>query len=255
MEYAYMEIGDERGNHFSMPKGQYMAGQAIGILHLEVWYPLLPGNVVNATTFHFPVRYKALQGGTQERIHGADPSMVELIINACNELKQEGVRAIAGACGYLGNYQREVASAIDIPIYLSSLLQIPLIYRGLRSDQRVGILCADDHAFTSKLLLANGVTPDIPIAVLGLGDKPQFSKILYSRGEFNYDAIEEEVVDSARHLVANYPDIGAILLECSDMPPFARAVQSAVRLPVFDFISLINWIYHGVVQRSYSGFV
>jgi hypothetical protein len=255
MEYGYMEIGDERGKDFRMPKGQYTAGQAIGILHLEVWYPLLPGNVVNATTYAFPVRFKALKGGTQDRIHGADPTLIETIIEACNELKQEGVRAIAGACGYLGNFQKEVASAIDIPVYLSSLLQIPFIYRGLKPDQRIGVLCADDHAFTSKLLLANGVTPDIPIAVLGLGDKPQFSNILYSRGKFNYDEIEREVVDGARQLVADQPDIGAILLECSDMPPFARAVQSAVRLPVFDFISMINWIYHGVVQRSYAGIV
>jgi Asp/Glu/hydantoin racemase len=88
-----------------------------------------------------------------------------------------------------------------------------------------------------------------------LGDEPQFSNILYSRGEFNHDEIEREVIDGARRLVAEHPDVGAILLECSDMPPFAWAVQHAVGLPVFDFITMINWIYHGVVQRPYEGLI
>ena len=253
MHYGYLGKGDARGQRFAMPKGQVIAGHAIGIVHLEVWYPLLPGNVVNATTFEFPVRYKALRGGTQDRILSGDSTVADLIIEAGRELEREGVRAIAGACGYLGNYQRQVAAALDVPVFLSSLLQVPMIYRALKPGQQVGILCADAPSLTPQLLDTCGVTPDIPVAIMGLGTLPQFSNILYSRGEFDYDQIEQEIVDSARRLVAEQPDVGAILLECSDMPPFAWAVQRAVGLPVFDFITMINWIYHGVVQRPYEG--
>jgi hypothetical protein len=130
-----------------------------------------------------------------------------------------------------------------------------MIHRGLKPEQRVGILCADEPSITPALLQANGVGQEIPIAVLGLGDQPQFSNILHSRGVFDYDAIELEVVRGAQHMRAEYDDLGAILLECSDMPPFAHAVQCAVGLPVFDFITMIRWVYHAVVQRPYDGII
>jgi hypothetical protein len=255
MEYGYINRGDPNRQRYTMPKGQHIAGNAIGIIHLEVWYPLLPGNVVNATTYKFPVRYKLLKGGTQDRIHGADPSIIGALIEAGRELEQEGVRAIAGACGYLGNFQRETADALHVPVFLSSLLQVPMIYRGLKTGKRIGIMCADGPAMTPTLLKACGVTEDIPIAVVGLEEQPQFRGITYSTGEFDYSQIEQEVVDGALKLVRDYPDIGAILLECSDMPPFAWAVQKAVKLPVFDFITMINWLYQSVVQRQYEGYV
>jgi len=255
MRYSHFDPRYPPPGKLSIPKGQFIAGYAIGIIHLEVWYPLLPGNVVNATTYPFPVRYKLLTGGTQDRIHGADPSIAELVINAGRELEQEGVRAIAGACGYLGNYQQQVTAALNVPVFLSSLLQVPMIYHALKPGQRIGILCADGPALTSQLLENCGVTPEIPIAVLGLEDRPAFSSITYSKGEFNFEQIQKEVVDGACQLAEEYHDIGAILLECSDMPPFAWAVQAAVKRPVFDFVTMINWIYQGVAQRSYTGIV
>ncbi len=224
-------------------------------MHLKVWYPLLPGNVVNATTYDFPVRYKLIEGVTQDRIHGGDPSVVDAIVEAGQELAQDGVRAIVGACGYLGNFQRQVAARLEVPVFLSSLLQVPMIYRSLKTEQCVGIMCADGPAMTPKLLEMCGVTADIPTVVMGLEDQPQFSAITYSRGEFDYDKIEQEVVVGARRLVAENPNVGAILLECSDMPPFAWAVQRAVGLPVFDFITMIKWVYHSVAQRPYMGMI
>jgi hypothetical protein len=253
MYYSYLERGDARGQRFAWPKGQYIAGYAIGIIHLEVWYPLLPGNVVNATTYSFPVRYKLLRGGTQDKIHRGDPSVLEAIIEAGRELEGEGARAIAGACGYLGHYQREAAAALGVPVFLSSLVQVPMISRGLKPGKRIGILCADGPSLTPHILETCGVTADMPVTVVGLERKPEFSKITYSRGEFDAGKIEQEVVESATQLVAEHPDTGAILLECSDMPPFAAAVQRAVRLPVFDFITMINWVHQAVAQRGYEG--
>ncbi len=249
MGYAFPEWGQS----IAWPKGQLIAGHAIGIIHLDVWYPLLPGNVVNATTYPFPVRLKALRGGTQDKIHRGDPAVLDAIVEAGQELQREGVRAIAGACGYLGHYQRQAAAALDVPVYLSSLVQVPLIARGLKPGTRIGILCADGPAMTPAILQNCGVTPDIPVTVVGLEDEPEFAKITYSRGEFTPAKVEAEVVEAARRLVAAHPDTGAILLECSDMPPFAAAVQRAVRLPVYDFITMIRWVYHGVAQRPYEG--
>lgn len=255
MHYGYLGKGDARGQRFLMPKLQSTAGHAIGIVHLEVWYPLLPGNVVNATTYGFPVRYKALREATIPRILRADPALLDLIIEAGREFEQEGVRAVVGACGYFANYQRQVAAALSIPVFLSSLLQVPIIHRSLRPKERVGIMFADASAVNQNMLEACGVTSEVATAVVGMEDQPEFRNILEGTGGFDYDRMEQELVRRAQQLVAEHPDVGAILLECSDMPPFAWAIQSAVGLPVFDFVSMINWIYHGVVQRPYEGFL
>jgi len=254
MHYGYLDRENTRGKQFVMPKGQNIAGHAIGIVHLEVWYPLLPGNVVNATTYAFPVRYKVLREATIPRILRADPALLDLIIEAGREFEQEGVCAMVGACGYFANYQREVAAELDIPVFLSSLLQVPMIHRALKPGGRVGIMFADASAANPNMLEACGVTPDIPIACVGMEDQTTFRSILDGTGAFDHDAMEKELVGRARQLVTEHPDVGAILLECSDMPPFASEIQRAVGLPVFDFITMINWIYHGVVQRPYEGF-
>lgn len=253
MEYAPFNRNDVRGKQLTMPR-QSIAGHAIGIVVLETWYPLLPGNVANATTFDFPVRYRILREATVERIMRADPALLDMIIQAGHEFEQEGVRAMVGACGYFANYQREVAAALNIPVFLSSLLQVPMIYRALKPEQQVGILVANAKAVNQTMLEACGITSDIPIAYLGMEDQPEFRNILEYGGQFHYDRFEAEVVSRAQQLVAENPNVGAILLECSDLPPFAWSVQRAVKLPVFDFISMINWIYHGVVQRVYGGF-
>lgn len=254
MRAGYYGANDYRGKAFRIPKGQYIAGHAIGIIHLEVWYPLLPGNVVNATTYPFPVRLKLVPGATQERLLGGDETLLESVLEAANELLQEGVRAVVGACGYFGNFQQEVAAALDVPVFLSSLLQVPIIHRALKPGQKVGIMCADSRALGHRALQSCGITPEMPIAVIGLEDYPQFSNILYSHGEFDFDPLERELVDAALRLQREHPELGAILLECSDMPPFAAAIQKATGLPVFDFITMIKWIHHALVQKPYEGY-
>ncbi len=253
MSYGYIDRDALRGKTLRIPQGQYIAGHAIGIVHLEVWYPLLPGNVVNATTYPFPVRFKQLAGATQEKILRADPSLADLVIQAGRELQAEGCRALVGACGYFANYQRIVADALEMPVFLSSLLQVPLIHRSLRRGEKIGILCADAGSLRPAALAACGVTPDIPVAIMGLEDQPEFANILYSRGQFDYDRLEAEIVGAAQRLVAREPAVKAILLECSDMPPFAYAVQQAMQMPVFDFITMIRWVQSALAQRPYAG--
>lgn len=253
MQYGYLGAGDAHGRRFRIPRGQTTAGQAIGIVQLDLWYPFVPGNVVNATTYQFPVRYRKLPGTSVERILSGDPTLGDEVIAAGRELQEEGIGALIGACGYFANYQREVAEALDIPVFLSSLLQVPIIIRSLKRNQKVGIVCADATALRPRTLESCGVTPDIPIAVVGMEDQPEFNAILQCRGEFDYDRVEQEVVERARDLVAENPDVGAVLLECSDMPPFAAAVQAAVQMPVFDFITMINWVHGALVQRPYEG--
>ncbi|WP_246001239.1 aspartate/glutamate racemase family protein [Oceanobacillus piezotolerans] len=251
------DLGKEKeSNIITMKKGHYVAGYSVGILYLDdCWYPVLPGNVANLSTYDFPVRLKVVPNCNQERIHVGDPTLVDDIIRAAKEFEAEGARAICAACGFFGNFQEQVANAVDIPVYLSSVIQLPWIKAGLKADQEVGMLTADIHGITDHLFRSCGITNPDFVKVKGLGDLPEFSAIIESRGSFNNDIVREEVVQAALDLLKKNPNIGAILLECSDLPPYASDIQRATGLPVFDFITMINWAHMATTQKPYQGFI
>jgi len=255
MVYGFMPGPEQVNTQISIPKGQAIAGNAIGILVLDLWYPYLPGNVANASTYNFPVQYKILRGSTIPQILSADPALLDLIVEGGRELEKQGARAIIGACGYFGNYQKEAAAILNVPVFLSSVLQIPIIRRALKPNQKVGVICAAADSLTPKLLSQCGIDDLSNIVIAGAQDLPEFQNILQCTGSFNSYEIEQQLVELVKQLVSKNPDIGAILLECSDMPPYAWAVQNAVRLPVFDFITLINWVYNAVVRRPFAGLI
>ncbi len=255
MPHSYMHSKEQPDGVIRMPKGQAIAGSAIGILVLDLWYPLLPGNVANASTYNYPVTYKVMYGTTIPMIHAADPKLLDHIIAGGNELIRQGVRAIVGACGYFANYQEAAANALDVPVYMSSMLQVPMIQMGLKPHQKVGIICAKESALSDKTLRSCGIMDRSGIKVIGAQDIPDFRGVLDCTGEFDSRQLELDLADLAQGFVQDNPDIGALLLECSDMPPYALVIQERVKLPVFDFITLIDWIYNGMVRKGFQGFM
>jgi hypothetical protein len=225
MEYSIFTPTDAYNQRIDMPPGRAIAGCAIGILVLDVWYPYFPGNVNNASSYNFPVRHKVLKGATVEMIVKGDPALLNMILEAGHELQQEGARALVGACGYFSRYQRQVTAALDIPVFLGSMLQVPMIHMSIKPKQKVGILFGIGSGVTRDMLEACGVTPEIPTVIMGMDDKPEFQNLVEGKGHLTYGRLEQEIVQRAQEMVAQNPDVGAILLECSDMPPFSWAVQ------------------------------
>ena len=254
--YGYIPPAHKEKLWIDMPKGQNIAGYGVGILHLDdVWYPLVPGNVVNAWTYDFPVRVKAVQGLDTPTLHSGSPKAFEEILKAAKELEKEGCRAISAACGFFAHFQKQLADEMDIPVAISSVVQIPWIRPLLKKGQKIGILTANAVALDDSLFEHCGVDRGNDLVVADLRHGEQFSAIMEDRGSFDNAGTMNEVVSAAVKLVEENPDIGAILLECSDMPPYAYAVQAATGRPVFDFITLIYWLQRGVMQRPYSGWI
>jgi len=230
-------------------------GESIGILILDAAYPCIPGNVGNASTFSFPVRYKRVKEASIERlIKQKDITLLEPFIDAAIELQEEGVKAITGACGFMALFQREVSAAVDVPVFLSSLLQIPFIYQ--IKKQKIGIITADSKSLTPEHFISVGVTKEIPLLIGGMEDQKEFREaILEEKGTLDSDLIEGEVVGVAKKLITENPDIGALVLECSDLPPYAHAIQKEVNLPIFDFITMIQYVHAALVRREFQGFM
>jgi aspartate/glutamate racemase len=236
-------------------KNQSWYGESIGILILDATYPCIPGNVGNASTFPFPVRYKVVKEASIERlIKKRDKNLVQLFIDAAIELQEEGVKAITGACGFMALFQREVSAAVNVPVFISSLLQIPFIYQ--IKKQKIGIITADSKSLTPEHFISVGVTEEIPLLIGGMEDQKEFREaILEEKGTLDSDLIEREVVDVAKKLITKNPDIGALVLECSDLPPYAHAIQKEVNLPIFDFTTMIQYVHTALVRREFQGFM
>ena len=143
-EYGYIGPEEQESQPIVMRKGQNVAGYSVGILYLDnVWYPLVPGNVVNACTYDFPVRMKAVPGLDTPKLHSGDPAIFGTLLEAAKALEQEGVRAISAACGFFGHFHTQLAEAMDLPVALSSLVQVPWILTTLKRTQKIGVLTAN----------------------------------------------------------------------------------------------------------------
>jgi len=195
-------------------------------------------------------------GFTTKRALEKDPSIFEDLLEASRELENQGVRAVTGDCGFMAIHQRELAKILDVPVFLSSLLQIPFISSIIGEDNKLGIITADSRSLDAPLFESLGFESTEDLEIRGLQDQDNFFKAVIEEEEtLDPYAIEEEVVSKARQMAAEEPKVKALLLECSCLPPYGAAVQDAVHLPVFDYITMIEYVYSAVVKRRFSGFM
>lgn len=240
-------------------------GFAVGILMIEGYFPRPPGAIGNATTFPFPVLHRVVKGATSGRtvrdLPRLDPDSADYRaavapwIEGAQALEREGVRAVTTSCGFTALFQRELTESVEVPVFATSLLLCPLISRMLRPGRRVGVVTADGRNLTERHLAGAGVDPQ-DVAVAGLEDCPLFEEMSYQdRHDIDLARLETEVVGVARRLVESGNSLGAILLECSLLPPYAAAVQKAVGLPVFDFTHLVTMVQHAIIRPPYGGYL
>lgn len=230
-------------------------GHAVGIILVDVRTPFIPGDVGNASTYSFPVVYRTAGDVSLDRlINQGDKSLTPSVIAVARELENLGVRAITSDCGYMLHFQKEVAAAVSVPVILSSLLQLPLLESAV-GGAKIGIICANKRRLAPELLDLAGMRDTSRAVIYGLEDCPAFrSPILDEEPVLDDVKIEKEVTDTARAMLADHPDVGAVLLECSNLPPYAHAVQRAVSRPVFDFTTMINLFQSAAFRRPFAGF-
>ncbi len=179
------------------------------------------------------------------------------LIEAAKELETAGVRAITTSCGFLITFQKTLSNAVDVPVFTSSLLQVPMVTRMLPKDKKVGILVMDSRCLTQSHLRSAGIT-DEPIVIMGAEEAPEFYNIYEnprSAMEINPERVGEVVISMVKHLIRKNPDVGAIVCEGINFAPYAAEVQEATGLPWFDIVDLTKLVYSAVVKKRYIGFL
>ncbi len=232
--------------------GRAVYGAPLGILMLEARFARVPGDMGNGTTWPFPVLYRVVRGASPERVvlDGARGLLPDFIA-AARDLVDLGAEAITTNCGFLSLFQAEIAQAIGVPVATSSLLQVPWVQATLPPGRRVGVVTVSAASLTPRHLAAAGAPADTPVA--GTEGGREFFPVLIRAEKNDLDTAlaEQDILDAGRDLVARYPEVGAIVLECTNMPPYAAALQAELGLPVYDIYSLITWFHTGLRPRRF----
>ena len=214
---------------------------------LDTRFPRLPGDIGYPGTFDFPVRYHRVPAASPHRVvQGDDPTLLAPFVDGARQLECAGVRAITTSCGFLARFQPDLATAVRVPVLTSSLLLVPLVARLLGPDRAVGVLTIDSRALARAELEGAGIAGDAAVVVAGLEDEGAsvFTRsILGDEGELDVDVCRAEHRAAGRRLVAAHPEVGAIILECTNMPPYRADVQAVTGLPVFDLTDLVRLVH------------
>jgi len=229
-----------------------VAGYRVGILTLDTAHPLELGNVQHAESFPFPVVYAVVRAVSMSALMDGDPSALQPILTAIGELNRQGVSVIVGACGSFANYQQQATQASSVPVFMSILLEVPFILRALPPDKKLGIIFANAATFTQRVRSECGIDDTSRIVAVGANTIPAFGAILRQEQLLDGAALERGLVELAQDTLRKQPSIGAWLLQCSDLPPYAAALQRATSLPVFDAHLLIDHLFRASRRTTFA---
>ena len=233
--------------------GRAIYGAPLGILMLEARFARILGDMGNAETWPFPVLYRVVAGASPERVvlRGA-AGLRDDFIAAARELVAQGAEAITTNCGFLALFQAELAAAVGVPVATSALMQVPWVQALLPPGQRVGVITVSAGSLSARHLAAAGVARDTPI--VGTEGGREFFRVLIlgEKEDLDVAAAEADILEAGAELIRRHPDVGAIVLECTNMPPYADALRRALGRPVFDIYALVTWLRAGVRPRRFA---
>ena len=232
--------------------GKTVFGAAVGILMLDTQFPRIPGDMGNAMTWPFPVLYKVVRGASPDQVvrHGAE-GLADAFIDAAKDLVADGADGITTNCGFLALFQDQISEAVGVPVATSSLMQIPLVQQTLPPGKRVSVLTISAPTLSQKHLEASGAPADTPIG--GTDQGKEFTRaILNDELQMDVELARNDLLEAGAELLKAHPETGAIVLECTNMVPYAADLRQTLNVPVFSIYSFINWFQAGLMPPVFN---
>lgn len=233
--------------------GQLYYDTPVGVLCLESLFPKPKGHLRNPRSFDFPVVCSVVTGVDIPRLlFNPTPDLVQPFIDAAKQLEKEGVKAITGSCGFLARYQSLIAEQVKVPVFMSSLVQIPLVKIFHGRNAGIGVLTASASALTEAHFESTGYSM-ADVVVKGMEGQPEFWETIIQgkRHDFDMVTLENEICGAARAL-AEANDLDALILECTDLSAFSKSIQKVVGIPVYDINSLVEYANYAVERKQYG---
>ena len=209
----------------------------LGILMLDTRFPRIEGDIGNPASFDFPVIYRTMQGiGSADAVaaHPDRQRVLAALKSNAEALAGQGAAGLSTSCGFLARYQKELARLSPVPVATSALLLIATL-----AGKRVGVVTASAENLTAEHLAAVGAPVDTPVG--GLPANGSFAATFLRNGTtLDHAAVEAEAIETGRTLLRDHPGVDAIVLECTNLPPYKKALEHALGVPVFDVLDLLR---------------
>lgn len=208
----------------------------------------LVGNSTNPASYAYPVRLHPVSGANVHTIlEKPDRAVLQTMIDDARAMVSGGIRAITTSCGFNAIFQRELAVAAGVPVFTSSLLQVPFARQICGPQGDICILTANAGALSPKHLESVGIAGTDGLHIYGLEQCAQWNRMFTEPdAEVDLQVIEQEVLGTALRALEAHPSIRAFVLECTDLPPYSAAIRRRSGLPVFDFITLVNYLHSAI---------
>ena len=205
----------------------------LGVLMLETQFPRPLGDIGNAQSFAMPVRHRVVRGATaQAVVHGRAQGLLGAFVDAARELVSEGAVAIATSCGFMALMQRELQAALPVPVWTSSLLWLAEL-------SQPGVITIDATALRAEHFRAVGADTATPIEGITT-TSALYRTLMQDQTSLDMPAAETEVLAAAARLLHRHPGLQTLVLECTNLPPYADALRRATGLPVHDVLTLVH---------------
>lgn len=217
---------------------------------LDTRFPRLPGDIGNPDTFAGHVLYRRVPGarvGTVVHSSGLAATVADPIIEAARDLEAEGARVIVTSCGFLGCLQTRLSQAVRVPVLASALSMVPLLRAALGPAAHIGVLTFDSRALTAAHF---GPGWDQDVLIEGMEHSQELYPVIHEdRPTLNAGAAEADAALATRRLVARTGSgrLDAIVLECTNLGPYAARIRAEAGAPVFDLAMAARWLSAGLL--------
>jgi len=230
--------------------GRYSYGHLVGILMSDSLIPRIPGDPGHAETFSFPVIYEMLEGFSFADLVAMKMDNLDKLMEPAIRLQDKGVSLIATDCGLFGPYHHEFNARLEVPFIGTALDLVPLLQRLHPSRRPIGIITGDRRLLQPAHLLASGIDPE-SVVLAGMENGAEFKRVVIDRApELDVEAMRQDVIASAATLLGK--NIGAVVLECTNLISYKTDIQKVLGIPIFDLTTLIEFYVSGLRVQTYT---
>lgn len=228
------------------------AAASLGVIRLDYDYPPAPGDIDCPDSFSCDVYYKVVPGLTFEMCQKGE--MTEEVKQRFKDsikwlVEEKKVNGITGDCGFMMNFQSLAREVTKIPIFMSSLCQLPAVTCCYAEKEQIIIMTANGQSLEPMRGLIRdecGVdTEDKRYNIVGCEDVPHFGEAVAKGDKVNTKKATKGIVKKAREALKKYPQSRAFLLECTELPPYSDAIRFHTGLPVYDSITACHFFISG----------
>lgn len=223
---------------------------AVGVLLFASAGDRIVGDPGMPGTFPFPVFYGVVPGSYRDLIQGSQDAC-DRLCTAARDLESQGVSAIAGDCGLMALYQKQLAQSVRVPVIASSLVLLPLAERLVGEHRKIGVLTGHSGLLNERHLAGAGADAS-RLVIQGMENEPHFSQVVIEgKARQSYTLMRRDVLRAADKLLSGKEDVGAILLECSNLASFGAELTQALGIPVLDCGLAVRLLFRMINPACY----